>query len=162
MKLTRGKQTFTIRKKGKDGIYVRYNRLFPTDIFPVVQPAAGGKINLTPENCLISNAKAKDLGKFNVLSHFSSVTWDIKTKKGGTYTVTTDYAIAAPASTLLKIGYSANGNQEEFTFLGTGGWTKFTKYSPGAITLPPGKCTLTVKGITSGAETKSIMLVPEA
>ena len=161
MKLTKGKQTFTIRKKGRDGIYVRYIRLIPTDIFPVVQPTAGGKIILTPENCFISHAQAKDLGKFNVLSHFSSVSWDIETKKGGTYTVTTDYAIAAPASTLLKIGYSVNGNLEEFTFPGTGGWTKFAKYSPGGITLPPGKCTLTVKGITSGAETKSIMLVPE-
>ena len=89
------------------------------------------------------------------------VVGDIETKKGGTYTVTTDYAIAAPASTLLKIGYSVNGNLEEFTFPGTGGWTKFAKYSPGGITLPPGKCTLTVKGITSGAETKSNMLVPE-
>ena len=33
MKLTKGKQTFTIRKKGRDGIYVRYIRLIPTDIF---------------------------------------------------------------------------------------------------------------------------------
>lgn len=127
----------------------------------MVQPTAGGKIILTPENCFISHAQAKDLGKFNVLSHFSSVSWDIETKKGGTYTVTTDYAIAAPASTLLKIGYSVNGNLEEFTFPGTAAGPNLPNTLPGGITLPPGKCTLTVKGITSGAETKSIMLVPE-
>lgn len=73
-----------------------------------------------PENCHVTRALAKDLGKFNVLSHFNSVSWDIDAKKGGTYTVTMDYAIAAPTSTL------------------------------------------TMKGITSGAETKSILLTPEA
>lgn len=162
MNLTKGKQTFTFKKKGRDGIYLRYIRLIPASIFPTVQPAAGGKITLMPENCHITHALAKDPGKFTVLSHFNSVSRDIDTKKGGTYTVTMDYAIASPASTLLKIGYSINGKLTEFTFPGTGGRTRFTKHSPGTITLPPGKCTLTMKGITSGAETKSILLTPEA
>lgn len=160
MNLVKGKQTFTLKKKGKDGIYIRYIRLIPVSIFPVVQPAASDKITLLPENCLITHALAKDAGKFNILSHFNSVSWDIFTKNGGTYTVTTDYAIASPSSTLLKIGYSINGQLTEFTFPGTGGWSRFVKHSPGVLTLPPGKCTLTVKGITSGAETKSIVLTP--
>lgn len=162
MNLTKGKQTFTFKKKGKDGIYLRYIRLIPAAIFPIVQPSADGKITLVPENCLITRALAKSMGKFNILSHFNSVSWDIVTKKGGTYKVTTDYAIAEPSATLLKIGYSINGSLSEFTFPGTGGWSRFTKYSPGTLTLPEGKCTLTVKGITSGAETKSIVLTPEA
>lgn len=158
--LAKGKQTFALRKKGRDGIYVRYIRLIPTAIFPVVQPAASGKITLLPENCLITHALAKDVGKFIILSHFSSVSWDIYTKKGGAYTVTTDYAIADAPSTLFKLGYSVNDQLTEFTFPGTGGWSRFVKHSPGIITLPPGKCTLTVKGITSGAETKSVVLAP--
>lgn len=162
MNLTKGKQTFTLKKKGKDGIYLRYVRLIPAAIFPVVQPSADGKITLVPENCLITRALAKDVGKFNVLSHFNSVSWDIYTKKGGLYKVTTDYAIAEPPATLLKIGYSINDKLTEFTFPGTGGWSRFTKHSPGTVTLPEGKCTLTVKGITSGAETKAITLTPEA
>ena len=160
MNLVKGKQTFTLKKKGRDGIYIRYIRLIPASIFPVVQPAASGKITLSPENCLITHALAKDAGKFNILSHFSSVSWEIFTKNGGTYTVTTDYAIADPASTLFKLGYSINDKLTEFTFPGTGGWSRFVKHSPGVLTLPPGKCTLTVKGITSGAETKSIVLAP--
>lgn len=160
MNLVKGKQTFTLKKKGRDGIYIRYIRLIPVSIFPVVQPAASGKITLLPENCLITHALAKDAGKFNILSHFSSVSWEIFTKNGGTYTVTTDYAIADPASTLFKLGYSINDKLTEFTFPGTGGWSRFVKHSPGVLTLPPGKCTLTVKGITSGAETKSIVLAP--
>lgn len=160
MNLVKGKQTFTLKKKGRDGIYIRYIRLIPVSLFPVVRPAASGKITLVPENCLITRALAKDAGKFNVLSHFNSVSWDIFTKNGGTYTVTTDYAIAEPSSTLLKIGYSINDKLTEFTFPGTGGWSRFVKHTPGVLILPPGKCTLTVKGITSGAETKSIVLAP--
>lgn len=160
MNLVKGKQTFTLKKKGKDGVYIRYIRLIPSPIFPVVRPAASGKITLVPENCMITQALAKDTGKFNILSHFTSVSWDIFTKNGGTYTITTDYAIAEPSTTLLKIGYSINNKLTEFTFPGTGSWSRFTKYSPGVLTLPPGKCTLTVKGITSGAETKSIVLTP--
>lgn len=160
MNLAKGKQTFTLKKKGRDGIYVRYIRLIPAAIFPVARAAASGKITLLPENCLVTRALAKDMGKFTVLSHFNSVSWDIYTKKGGTYTITTDYAIADAPSTLFKLGYSVNGQLTEFTFPGTGGWSRFVKYSPGTITLPPGKCTLTVKGITSGAETKSVVLTP--
>ncbi|MCC8149709.1 hypothetical protein [Akkermansia sp.] len=160
MNLTKGKQTFTLKKKGRDGIYLRYIRLIPAAIFPVVQPGASGKITLLPENCLVTRALAKDVGKFIILSHFNSVSWDIYTKEEGTYTVTTDYAIASAASTLFKIGYSVNDQLTEFTFPGTGGWSRFVKYSPGTLTLPPGKCTLTIKGITSGAETKSVVLTP--
>ena len=61
---------------------------------------------------------------------------------------------------LFRSGYSINDKLTEFTFPGTGGWSRFVKHSPGVLTLPPGKCTLTVKGITSGAETKSIVLAP--
>lgn len=60
MNLVKGKQTFTLKKKGRDGIYIRYIRLIPVSIFPVVQPAASGKITLLPENCLITHALAKD------------------------------------------------------------------------------------------------------
>lgn len=43
MNLVKGKQTFTLKKKGRDGIYIRYIGSFPASIFPVVQPAASGK-----------------------------------------------------------------------------------------------------------------------
>ena len=99
-------------------------------------------------------------GKIQHPVHFSSVSWDIFTKNGGTYTVTTDYAIADPASTLFKLGYSINDKLTEFTFPGTGGWSRFVKHSPGVLTLPPGKCTLTVKGITSGAKQSPLYLPP--
>ena len=35
MNLVKGKQTFTLKKKGRDGIYIRYIRLIPASIFQI-------------------------------------------------------------------------------------------------------------------------------